>query len=66
MTTAILKVSEETRQVIEHLFWLIEKMPENVSASSSGDSYNLYNHDNDKTLCLVVRNPEEDFSIEFK
>ena len=65
MNTAILKVSEETRQVIEHLFWLIEEKPENVSSSASKDDYTLFNHDSQKTLHLIVRKPEEGFSIKF-
>lgn len=50
-----LEVRRDVRQVLEHLFWIIGELPENVSTTATRDTYVLFNLKTDKKLTLKVK-----------
>jgi hypothetical protein len=49
-----IKVSEEIKALVESMFWVLQNRPDNISMSSTNNSYDIYNLDNDKQLSIVV------------
>jgi hypothetical protein len=49
-----IKMSQEIRNLVKALFWVLEKRPEEISTSATTNSYIVFNLDKDKRLGIEV------------
>lgn len=54
MSQETIKVSREVRELVEALFWVLERRPEEISTAASHDSFTIFNLDKDKRLDIEV------------
>ena len=48
------KISRQMKEIIESFFWVIEKLPEDISLSSSSDHFTISNFDKNKRIEFKV------------